>query len=346
MGVGEKPRILLLYTGGTIGMIHDPETSVLVPFNVDGLLDAMPELAQLDVELEVDSLDKPIDSSNINPMHWVRLAKVIKDNYNRYDGVVILHGSDTMAYTASALSFMLEGLAKPVILTGSQLPVGVPRSDGRENLISAIEIAAHKTNGLATVPEVCIYFEYSLYRGNRAHKFNSENFEAFLSVNYPVLAKAGVNIRFNEDAIDRSRVKSELTVHEGLDNSVASIRLFPGLNPAVSLNPDNFRGVKGLVLETYGSGNAPTDSAFLSAVKEISQNGTIILNITQCKGGRVNMGKYATSAKLADAGVISGHDMTMEAGFAKLMFLFGSGADTDTIKELLERPLRGEMSLN
>lgn len=346
MGVGEKPRILVLYTGGTIGMIHDPESGELVPFNVDGLLDAIPELAQLDVELVVDSLDVPIDSSNMNPDHWVRLANMVGENYHRFDGFVILHGSDTMAYTASALSFMLEGLAKPVILTGSQLPVGVPRSDGRENLITAIEISAHQTDGSATVPEVCIYFEYSLYRGNRAHKFNSENFEAFLSVNYPPLAKAGVNIRFNNDSIDRTNIDADLIIHREIDNSVVTVRLFPGLDPAVSLNPENFKGVKGLILESFGSGNAPTDSAFLNAVQQISHNGTLILNVTQCKGGRVNQGKYATSSALKKAGVISGHDMTMEAAITKMMFLFGSFQDKETIKELLERPLRGELSIN
>lgn len=327
-------------------MIRDPETGALVPFNVNGLIDAIPELAQLDIQLEVDSIDEPIDSSNINIDHWLRLANEIGRRYAEFDGFVILHGSDTMAYTASALGYLIEGLAKPIILTGSQLPIGVPRSDGRENLISAIEIAAHETAGVATVPEVCIYFEYSLYRGNRAHKFNSENFEAFLSVNYPPLAQAGVNIRFNRKAIGRSNIDDILTVHQKMDNSVASVRLFPGMNPAISLDPAHFAGVKGLIIETYGSGNGPSDAVFLKAIEQISNNGTIILNITQCKGGKVNMGKYATSSGLRKAGVISGHDMTMEAAITKMMFLLGTNTDSSTIKELLERPLRGELSLD
>ena len=340
----ERPRILLLYTGGTIGMIRDEESGALKPFTVDGLLEAIPELAQLNCEMEVDSIDEPIDSSNITPDHWQRLAKRIEQGYQDFDGFVILHGSDTMAYTASALSFMLEGLTKPVILTGSQLRVGVPRSDARENLITAIEIAGHYTNGFATVPEVCIYFEYSLYRGNRAHKFNSENFEAFLSVNYPPLAEAGVNIRFDHTAIQQPWTEGDFKVQLGFDPRVAIVRLFPGFDPTLLTTIAASGKVKGLIIETFGAGNVPNNDAMHKAISETINQGIIVLNITQCKGGRVEMGRYQTSRYLKKLGVLSGKDMTMEAAVTKLMFLMAQGHENDTLKKLIEQPLRGEMS--
>ena len=340
----ERPQILLLYTGGTIGMIRDEESDALVPFDIEGLISAIPELSQLNCQIEVDSIDEPIDSSNITPDHWERLAARIEKGYQDFDGFVILHGSDTMAYTASALSFMLVGLTKPVILTGSQLPVGVPRSDARENLITAIEIAGHYTNGFATVPEVCIYFEYSLYRGNRAHKFNSENFEAFLSVNYPPLAEAGVSIRFDHAAIQQPWKEGHFKVQLGFDSRVTIVRLFPGFDPTLLTTIAASGKVKGLIIETFGAGNVPNNDAINSALSEVINQGIIVLNITQCKGGRVEMGRYQTSSYLRKLGVVSGRDMTMEAAVTKLMFLMAQHHDPDTLKKLLESPLRGEMS--
>ena len=326
-------------------MIRDEESGSLKPFNVDGLISAIPEMAQLHCHIEVDTLDEPIDSSNITPQHWERLAKRIEQDYNSFDGFVILHGSDTMAYTASALSFMFEGLTKPIILTGSQLPVGVPRSDARENLITAIEIAGHYTKGEPTVPEVCIYFEYSLYRGNRAHKFNSENFEAFLSVNYPPLAMAGVNIRFDHSAIQQPWLDRPFQVHYGFDEHVAVIRLFPGLNPDLLLSVAKSGKIKGLIIETFGAGNVPNNAEFNQAIEEVINDGIVVLNITQCKGGRVEMGRYETSSRLKRLGIVSGHDMTMESAITKLMFLLGQGYKNDALKTLMEQPLRGEITL-
>ena len=325
-------------------MIRDEESGALKPFNVNGLINAIPEMAQLQFHIEVDTLDDPIDSSNITPKHWERLAKRIEEDYQSFDGFVILHGSDTMAYTASALSFMFEGLTKPIILTGSQLPVGVPRSDARENLITAIEIAGHFTNGQATVPEVCIYFEYSLYRGNRAHKFNSENFEAFLSVNYPPLAMAGVSIRFDHSAIRQSWIDKPFQVRYGFDEQVAVVRLFPGFNPELLISIADSGNVKGLIIETFGGGNVPNSPEFSQAIADIINQGIIVLNITQCKGGRVEMGRYETSSRLKRLGVVSGHDMTMESAITKMMFLMGQGHEKDKLKTLLEQQLRGEIT--
>lgn len=325
-------------------MIRDEESGALKPFNVEGLISAIPEMAQLHFNIQVDTLDDPIDSSNITPKHWERLAKRIEKDYNNFDGFVILHGSDTMAYTASALSFMFDGLTKPIILTGSQLPVGVPRSDARENLITAIEIAGHFTNGQATVPEVCIYFEYSLYRGNRAHKFNSENFEAFLSVNYPPLAMAGVSIRFDYSAIQQPWLERPFKVQYGFNDQVAVVRLFPGFNPELLRSMAESGKIKGLIIETYGAGNVPNSPEFSQAVADVINDGIVVFNITQCKGGRVEMGRYETSSRLKSLGVASGRDMTMESAITKLMFLLGQGHKKDELKRMLENPLRGEMS--
>lgn len=326
-------------------MIRDEESGALKPFNVDGLISAIPEMAQLKCHIEVDTLDDPIDSSNITPQHWERLAKRIEKDYDEFDGFVILHGSDTMAYTASALSFMFDGLTKPIILTGSQLPVGVPRSDARENLITAIEIAGHYTNGQATVPEVCIYFEYSLYRGNRAHKFNSENFEAFLSVNYPPLAMAGVSIRFDYSAIQQPWIESPFQVNYGFDEQVAVVRLFPGFNPDLLKSMADSGKIKGLIIETFGAGNVPSNAEFNQAIADIINDGIVVFNITQCKGGRVEMARYETTSRLKRLGVVSGHDITMESAITKLMFLMGQGHKNNELKTLLEQPLRGEISL-
>jgi L-asparaginase len=340
----KRPQILLIYTGGTIGMISDNKTGQLKPFNFKRLLDEVPELRKFDVSLDSISFDNPIDSSNMNPSIWVMLAETIRDNYSKYDGFVVLHGSDTMAYTASALSFMFENLSKPVILTGSQLPIGTIRTDGKENLITAIEIAAARKNNKPVVTEVCIYFEYRLYRGNRTNKFNAEHFRAFQSPNYPLLAEAGVHIQYNESAIEPSSRKV-LKVHTSLDSNVAVLRMFPGISFSVTDAVLNANGLKAVVLETFGSGNAPTEKWFLDRIKKAIQAGIVVLNITQCAAGRVEQGRYQTSAGLKEIGVIGGADMTVEAALAKLMFLFGNSKNTSFVKKQLVKNLRGELSV-
>jgi L-asparaginase len=339
--MAKRPNILLIYTGGTIGMIRDPKTGQLKPFNFERLLDEVPELSKFNAKIHTHSFTEPIDSSDMQPEIWVQLTKLIEKNYNKHDGFVILHGSDTMAHTASALSFMLENLSKPVVLTGSQLPIGTIRTDGKENLITAIEIAAAQKNGKAIVPEVCIYFEYSLYRGNRANKFNAEHFRAFQSPNYPLLAEAGVNIIYNAAAIQSSG-KRKLEVHTALDRNVAILKMFPGVGPEVVKAVLNAEKVKAIVLETYGSGNVTTQKWFIDAIASVIKKGRIVLNVTQCAAGRVEQGRYATSAQLEKIGVIGGADMTTEAAVIKLMFLLGQ--KSKNIKKDLVRSLRGELS--
>jgi L-asparaginase len=337
-------RILLIYTGGTIGMMQDAKSGTLKPFNFKHLTKQVPELSRFQLDLQSVSFKKPIDSSNMHPRIWVELAETIEKNYNDYDGFVILHGSDTMSYTASALSFMLENLSKPVILTGSQLPIGIIRTDGKENLITAIEIAAAKgKNGKPLVPEVAIYFEYELYRGNRTLKYNAEHFDAFKSPNYPVLAEAGVNINYNFNAIAHPSAK-KLTVHKELDNDILVFNLFPGISKKITQSVLNTSGIKAIILHTFGAGNAPTDDWFIEALKKQIEKGVIIYNVTQCLEGRVIQGKYQTSAQLQKIGVISGEDITLEAAVTKLMFLLGQKLPAQKIKNLLGINLRGEIS--
>lgn len=324
-------------------MIRDEVTGILKPFNLGNLIQYIPEVTRFGFSIDTHSFNPPLDSSDIQPASWVNLATLIEEKYNDYDGFVVLHGSDTMAYTASALSFLLENLAKPVIFTGSQLPASVLRTDARENLLTSIEIAAAKQNGKPVVPEVCIYFEYELFRGNRTFKYNAENFDAFRSVNYPPLAEAGVNIKYNADDI-LAPTESELVAHKVLDTNVASIKLFPGIQTSLIKSVLDTPNLKALVMETFGSGNAPTDQGFLEVVKLAVDKGIIIYNVTQCKGGSVDQGRYETSIDLEKAGVISGKDITFEAAITKLMFLLANVSEPDTIKADLQRSLRGEMN--
>jgi len=340
----QTPTILIIYTGGTIGMVKNPETGALQPYHFEDIYKLMPVLRNFDYRLESVSFDPLIDSSNVTPSFWVKLANVIEENYEKYDGFVVLHGTDTMSYSASMLSFMLENLNKPVIFTGSQLPMGVVRTDGRDNFINAIEIAAAQIEGTPLVPEVAIYFENKLMRGNRTNKFNAENFNAFLSGNYPPLAEVGVHIRYNTEFILKPNFR-KLKVYKKLDNSVLILKLFPGIAEIVVKNALNIVGLKGVILETYGAGNAPTDEWFIEALAEAIKKGIVIYNVTQCKGGAVDMGKYETSMKLSQIGVIGGFDITTESAIAKMMYLFGQGFGGDELKRLLMVPLRGELTV-
>ena len=337
-----KSRVMLIYTGGTFGMAHDAH-GVLMPFDFALILEHLPTLRNLSLELTVISFNHPIDSSNIRPEHWQTIAKIIFENYNSNDGFVVLHGTDTMAFTASALSFMLSGLAKPVILTGAQLPISEPRSDARENLITSLEIAAAKKNGMAVVPEVCIYFGDELIRGNRSKKTESMHFDAFQSENYPPLAKAGVKIEYNMTAIHQSSSIETLQLLDKLDPSIAILKLFPGITEATVRAVINIAGLKAIVLETYGSGNAPTTQWFIELLKEAIVKSIIVLNISQCPGGMVVQGKYETSKVLQEIGVLSGGDMTTEAALTKLMVLLGEYGPK-AAKQKIGKSIVGELT--
>jgi len=337
-----KSKVMLIYTGGTFGMAHDTH-GVLVPFDFALILEHLPTLRTLSLELTVISFNNPIDSSNISPEHWQTIAKIIFENYKSNDGFVVLHGTDTMAFTASALSFMLSGLGKPVILTGAQLPISEPRSDARENLITSLEIAAAKMNGKAVVPEVCIYFGDELIRGNRSKKTESMHFDAFQSENYPPLAKAGVRIEYNESAIQQAPLNETLRLLSKLDPSIVILKLFPGITEAAVKALINIPGLKAIVLETYGSGNAPTTKWFIDLLKVVIGKGVIMLNISQCPGGMVVQGKYETSKVLQEIGVLSGGDMTTEAALAKLMVLLGEYGIRET-KLKIGRSIVGELT--
>lgn len=340
----EETSILVLYTGGTIGMMQDPVTGALVPFDFGNIYSHLPVLKNFGFRIDFYSFDPLIDSSNMQPDFWVRLAKKIEENYEQYDGFVVLHGSDTMAYTASAMSFMLENLNKPVVFTGSQLPLGVVRTDGRENFLAAIEIAAAKENDKVIVPEVSIFFQNQLLRGNRTTKFNAENFDAFASGNFPSLAEVGVHIKYNKEKILKP-ASEKLRVHTRLDRNIGILKLFPGISDTFVRNILSMKDLKAIVLETFGSGNATTEAWFLDALDAAVKRGLIILNITQCESGAVEMGRYETSLGMARIGVVSGHDMTTEAAVAKLMYLIGEGFDRATIVEMLQTSIRGEMTV-
>jgi len=340
----EITSILVIYTGGTIGMKHNPETGSLAPFNFEQIEVEVPELKKFGFKLDTISFSPLIDSSNITPEFWVRLVEMVRDNYSRYDGFVILHGTDTMSYTASALSFMIQNLDKPIVLTGSQLPIGVLRTDGKENLISAIEIAAACKNGQPLVPEVSIFFENRLFRGNRTTKHNADHFNAFRSDNYPPLAEAGISIKYNHAYINYPTGNRVLKTFTSLDTNLAILKLFPGMTPAVLDGILSIRGLKALIIETFGSGNAPTTPWFLSKIEQAVNSGLLVLNVTQCHAGSVDMEKYETGILLKKIGVLSGYDITTEAAVAKLMFLLGQNITSEEIRLHLDECISGEIS--
>jgi L-asparaginase len=338
-----KAKILLIYTGGTIGMRKDFDTGALKAFNFSKLLQRIPELKQLDCEIETVSFEEPIDSSNMNPGEWARMATIIESNYIEFDGFVVLHGSDTMSYSASALSFMLENLSKPVIFTGSQLPIGDLRTDAKENLITAIQIASLQENGSPVITEVCLYFEYKLYRGNRTTKINAEHFKAFTSPNYPAMVESGVHLNMRPELFLAKNKGKELIVHKNLDNNVVIVKMFPGMSEAVLSAIFGIPGLKGIVLETYGAGNANTEDWFIALLVKAINKGLHVINVTQCSGGSVNMGQYETSTGMKAIGVISGKDITTEAAITKLMYLLCQNSAQKDFKTSFETSLRGEV---
>ncbi len=342
--MNSETSILLIYTGGTIGMVKDIKSGVLKPFDFENLHEQMPILKKFGFQIDSISFDPLIDSSDMHPSHWIKLANLIQDNYLDYDGFVVLHGSDTMAHTASALSYILGNLSKPVIITGSQLPMGVLRTDGRENLISAIEIAAAKEDDTPIVPEVAIYFEYKLYRGNRTYKFHAENFNAFISGNYPVLAESGVNLKFYTEHILKPRFK-KLKLHTKLDENVAILKLYPGISRNFIDSVLSTKGLRAIVMESFGSGNAPLDDWFIECLKKAIDEDIIIVNITQCVAGKVEMGKYETSVSLEKIGVISGYDMTTSAAITKLMVILGEQQQATKVKKEFIKDWAGELSV-
>ncbi|MCH2035027.1 MAG: asparaginase [Tenacibaculum sp.] len=343
--MANKPNILLVYTGGTIGMIKDYKTGALRAFDFNQIQDKIPELQHLDCNISTISFESPIDSSNMNPTYYVKIAEIIEENYNSFDGFVVLTGSDTMSYTSSAISFMFENLQKPVIFTGSQLPIGDLRTDAKENLITSIEIACARENEQPIIREVGLYFEYKLYRANRTTKINAEQFEAFASMNYPPLAESGVHLHFNHHLLFRHEAKEDqLIFRKNLIDDIVILKLFPGITKKVVeaiLNIDNLRGV---ILETYGSGNALTETWFISLLEKIIEKGVEVVNVTQCTGGSVILGLYETSTDLKRIGIINGRDITTETAVAKMMYLLGENLSQEDFKYYFEKSLRGEIS--
>lgn len=341
-----EANLLLIYTGGTLGMVYDKD-GTLVPFDFQQILDRIPSLSRFNLLLTVIPFEKLIDSSDATPASWIEIGDIIQQNYNNYDGFVVLHGTDTMAYSASALSFMLQGLNKPVIFTGAQLPIGAVRTDARENLVAALEIASAKqADGSPMVPEVCIYFNYRLLRGNRARKVQSIHFDAFESDNYPLLAEAGIEILYNERFVRPYEKEAKLQYRRKFIDEVLVLKLFPGISRKVVEEILTIPGLKGVVLETFGSGNAPTFSWFINALEKVISSGVVVLNVSQCNGGKVIQGRYGTSKLLDDIGVLSGADITTEAALAKMMILLGEENSAVEQKNMLTRPLCGEMTIH
>lgn len=344
--VDRNANVLLIYTGGTIGMVENLETGGLEPFNFSHLKLNMPEINKLNFNVDIHLFDPPLDSSDISTENWIGMVKVIEENYYNYDGFVILHGTDTMAYTASAVSLMIENLTKPIIFTGSQLPIGKLRTDGKENLITALEIAADKNSqGLPEVPEVCIYLQNLLMRGSRTTKVNVDNFSAFASPNYPYLSEAGVNIRYEEKLILKPNHEQSLQFHYNLDENVTILRLFPGIKKEAVDAVLNIPGLKGLIIQTFGSGNGPHQTWFIESLQKAIARGIVIVNVTQCMYGSVEMSRYEAGQHLAKLGIISGYDITTEAALAKLMILFGNTDSVDNVKSSMSQSLRGEITI-
>ena len=339
----QQKKVLLIYTGGTIGMITDPETGVLKPFDFSQITKQVPEIKLFDCEIEAVSFQEPIDSSNMTPEVWQNLVRIIEENYSKYDGFVILHGTDTMAYTASAVSFMVQNLSKPIVFTGSQLPIGIIRTDGKENLITAIEIASTYADGKAVVPEVSLYFEYKLYRGNRITKLSAHHFNAFETFNYPYLAEAGIEIDFNEEYISPPSDKT-IAFNYGIENDISVLKLYPGISKKMVAHFFNSPGLKAVILETFGAGNATSYDWFLEEIGVAISKGIIVVNVTQCKSGRVIQSKYETGRGLEALGVISGDDITVEAAVTKLMYLLGNYEDKTEVKNLFVKNIAGEKS--
>lgn len=340
----KKTKILLVYTGGTIGMVKDYKTGVLKAFDFKKLVTNIPELGQLDCSITSVSFRNPIDSSNMNIKHWISIANIIEKRYDKYDGFVVLHGSDTMSYTSSALGYMLEHLNKPVIFTGSQLPIGDLRTDAKENLITSIQIAALQYRSKPVITEVCLYFEYKLYRANRTTKINAEHFEAFASLNYPALAESGVHLKVHEENLFKNKSRKALNVHKEMDNRVAILKLFPGISREIVKSIFESKDLRAVILETYGAGNASTEEWLMTELKRAIDGGIHVVNVTQCSGGSVIMGQYETSEKLRRLQVINGKDITTEAAITKLMYLLGSGVSPKSFKSIFETSLRGEMT--
>lgn len=341
-----KPRILIIYTGGTIGMIENPDTRALEPFDFDHMIDNVPKMKMLDFEIDNFQFSHPIDSSMMTPEHWSDIARVIEANYEKYDGFVVLHGTDTMAFTASGLSFMLENLDKPVIITGSQLPIGEVRTDGEENLITALQIAAARdADGKPVVREVAILFQNYLLRGNRSIKYSADNFDAFRSPNFSPLATIGLDISYNLNALrNRPEPSGNLKVHYNMDSNIVVLGLFPGISEAVVKHILELPNIRGIVLRTFGAGNGPSNPWFLEAIRKTVERGVIIVNVTQCTNGSVIPTRYETGQKLYLSGLVPGHDMTTEAAIAKMMYLLGQKLSPEEVKQGMMNSLRGELS--